>query len=173
MKRNSIWIVGFTIVFLTILGYNNCSSNDQGGTNGDTVVGNPLPSVPGNPPSGPVAVNVAQGLSTQLCILIVNCDLGANAKTCTTEISSLNGFGAELGLSQSAYSSLSSISTAEASGEIVPNVVNYNQCMADLQGLSCNISQVKNAYDASLANPFSNAIGILPITPSGACAHVF
>jgi hypothetical protein len=62
---------------------------------------------------------------------------------------------------------------AESSGVIVANGNNYNQCMTDLLELGCSNSAIKNAYDPSLANPYSNAIGILPVTPSGACAQIF
>jgi hypothetical protein len=151
LKMKYIYLIG--ILFFTI------SCKYQG-----TDTGNPLTTVP-----------AIQGSATYIvaetaCDQVASCDSSASASVCLQANQNLTSFGIKLGLSiEDSDWTLTEIILHEYSGDIVADQNALDACTVQIQNLSCSNTDIQNAHDINLVNPYEKLSEILP----SSCGNIF
>lgn len=149
MKRRIAPITGVILgLFLMVL-YVNCDrpakfQEHRTSTTQNTVAGNPM---------------VANKILDSVCAVITRCHSEITSAQCRSSVLAIKGFDAPLGL-PSVFSTLASISQAEASGALQGTSA-ADSCQQAIESLSCLDPVAAKAFDASSADPFSGAVNLV------------
>lgn len=147
MKNKQAKFLILSFLLGLILSYNACTRDRQieRSDNSGTVVGNPL-------------APVTNKIVSSVCTVVTGCNPQVTFAQCAEGVSTATGVNLPLGL-PATYSTLQSITQAEASGELAGNSAVGSQCTAAIQNLTCADPTVQSAYNKeSAANPFAGAV---------------
>jgi hypothetical protein len=111
-----------------------------------------------------------QNLVNAICALVAQCD-GADSSACLSGILSQTNIPTALGLSAS-FGTVQQMLSEYNSGTISENTTYSNQCLTDIEALSCSSSAVTSAYSSSAPTDWTKLINLIP-TSSTSCAGVF
>ncbi|MGE0762141.1 MAG: hypothetical protein AB7N80_02570 [Bdellovibrionales bacterium] len=149
--KTKAWAGTILLTFILIAGYSNCSrarmSNSRPNTLENTsTIGNPMqPTV--------------NKIMSAICTAITTCHTQVSQSQCEIGIFATTGFAAPLGLAP-AYDTMERIGEAEVAGTLIGNSTSTSNCSQQVQSLSCSSTEVQNAYQPMLSNPFAEAAAI-------------
>ncbi len=117
-----------------------------------------------------VYTSTPQNLVDAICAVAAQCD-GADSSACLSGILSQTNIPTALGLS-AGFGTVQQMLNEYSNGLISQNVAYANQCLTDLQALSCSSAAVTGAYSSSAPSNWSNLANMIP-TSSTSCGGVF
>jgi hypothetical protein len=153
-----------TLLILGVLGA-GCGTGLFGGTG----TGNPGVGPQGTTEDG----NLNSTIWSALCSKLVQCNGGSlSAATCSASLNSQDNIDTEVGLSVGQYANVSAIVSAVDSGALTVNSSHSQQCVSDVQALSCADPLVQGAFQSGAANPLAGAAAMIP-TGAASCTGYF
>lgn len=102
------------------------------------------------------------------CSLLSQCE-GSTLQECKSKVFAQTNVDTELGLNPGDYTTMSSIHSAVLNGGLDPDASAHAQCLQDIDALSCAATEVIDAYDPGLTNPYAGLADMLPLS----CESIF
>lgn len=160
-KRRITSFAIFLTLMTLLLAFQNCGQDPVKGT--DT----------GNPRAPDRYRMTGSGkLADAICQKIGSCDPGSDGEVCYVSVTTQNDLSLSFGVPGSpTWRTLTSTADAEVNGLLGYDLTNLNQCLSDLDALSCAAPGVQGAYLPGNPTPYAGVSAMVPA--AGACPAVF
>jgi hypothetical protein len=128
-----------------------------------TGTGNPYQP---NAPNAAEPATTAESLAQRLCAKITICESEITPAACRLDVLAVEGLPSEFGLDLS-WKDLTQVSQGESEGAIKSDPIITASCIAEINALSCDLAEVKNAYRPGVLAPWAGLGAMVPDSCGG------
>lgn len=148
----------FTLLFL--LSLTSCGTDT--GNPGQDNINNDMGTIIADTPSE----EMIPTLVNSICERMDTCH-NQTSEDCKPSIFNLENIDTEIGIDKNSYKSLHEIHSAVSQGDIINDPITFNNCLSDIQQLSCDAPSVQNAFIKGSSNEYDGVANMLPKSCEG------